>query len=486
MKRLYWLILFFSIYLFSAQAQFAGPFRTTFYDPDTLKRPIKAFGMSLIPDITVYSINRFIKHSDFAYISKRSIYDNFMFTSLWDNDMFGTNLLAHPFHGSLDYNGARVSGMNYWECFPYVFGASAVWEMILENEPASFNDQLATSFGGMVLGEVTYRISSSIIDNEATGFERVVREFFGTLTCPMNGINRLITGQMWKRSRYRKPLPSEIIPIEFGADISVRHLMRFDRYHEHSWSPYLHGWLNYGNPYRRENMRPLDYFRFDFSLDLSAKSAILSSLEVVGLLWGKQIETKTPGRNMMWGVFQHFTYKEKEAMGPDSVPAMRYAEPASVGVGLAWMQKAQPADNVFRGCIHLNAVLLGGAQATNFHLKGREYNFGQGYSCKLNLNYCLKDKLMLGFNSTFTQIFTWKGYKKGIIIEEQDFRTLNAMGDKGNTTITIIRPYIQWNFTKHFSLNASGVLFLQNNHNCQFKNSYYYFNETNLGIKYTY
>ena len=99
-----------------------------------------------------------------------------MFNALWDKDLWETKLLSHPFHGSLDYNGARVSGMNYWQCFPYVFTASFIWETILENEPPSFNDQIATSIGGMVLGEASYRISSSILKDNTKGFQRVVRE----------------------------------------------------------------------------------------------------------------------------------------------------------------------------------------------------------------------------------------------------------------------------------------------------------------------
>lgn len=485
MKRLYTVIIFIA-YFITAHAQIGNTYYTHFHDPDSLKRSFKALGLSLFPDALIYSINRYIKHSDFAYIDWKSTYNNFMFTSLWDNDMFGTNLLAHPFHGSLDFSGARVSGMNYWESFPYVFGASALWELVLENEPASFNDQLATSFGGSILGEMTFRLSSMIVNNNAKGFPRVIREILGALTCPMNGINRLITGQMWKHQPYHRSLPSEIIPVKFGADLSVRHLMRFDKYHEDKWSPYLHGWLVYGDPFRKENMRPLDYFKFDFSLDLSAKSSILSSLDVTGLLWGKQIDHTWSHQNMMWGIFQHFTYKEKEAFGSDSVPAMRYALPACVGIGFAYANENPKSNNLFKASAHINAVILGAAHASYFKLKGREYNFGQGYNLRLNLNYSMKNKFMFGINSEFTQLFTWKGYRKGIIVEEQDFRTLNAMGDRGNTTVNILRPYIQWNFFKHLSLNFSGVLFIQNNHNCQFKNTHYYFMESNLGLKYTY
>ncbi|MGL4293614.1 MAG: DUF3943 domain-containing protein [Bacteroidales bacterium] len=486
MKRLYFLILLLPLFILNAEAQFAGPFRTSFYDPDTLKRPFKALGMSLIPDVTVFSVNRFIKHSDFAYIDAKSIYDNFMFTSLWDNDMFGTNLLAHPFHGSLDYNGARVSGMNYWQCFPYVFGASAIWELILENEPASFNDQLATSFGGMILGETSYRISSMIIDNEARGFERVVREIFGTLTSPMNGINRLLTGQMWKYKRYRTPNASEVFPVNFGVDLSAHYLRRFDNQRIQRWSPFLHGWINYGDPFRKENMRPLDYFQIEFTLDLFGKNSILSSLEVVGLLYGKEIEMKKKDKQLMWGVFQHFVYMEKENMGADSVAAMRYSEPASVGLGLEYKKTDTHTKNEFSGCFHLNAVILGAAQATQFKLKGREYNFGQGYSTRLHLKYNMKDKFILGVKSSFSHLFTWKGYQKGIVTEEQNPATLNAMGDKGNTTVTMVMPFVQWNLSKYFSINLNTNFFLQHNHNCDIPDSHYYYQDSSLGLKYIY
>ena len=204
MKYLYKkvLILFFSFScLFCYSQQHHTVLNPYFVYPDTVPRPLRAALLSLFPDAFIFSINRYINKSDFAYINGQTITSNFMFTALWDNDLFGTNLLSHPFHGSLDYNGARVSGMNYWQCIPYTFTASLIWELVLENEPMSYNDQIATSIGGLVLGESSYRISSSILKDDVKGFQRVVREFFGAVTCPMNGINRLITGQMWKVHR---------------------------------------------------------------------------------------------------------------------------------------------------------------------------------------------------------------------------------------------------------------------------------------------
>lgn len=492
MKRWYIVIILITLFCsthaqFSINSSVGTTYTTRFYDPDSTKQPFKALGLSLFPDALIYSINRYIKHSDFSYINWGTIYNNMMFSALWDNDMFGTNLLAHPFHGSLDFTGARVSGMNYWESVPYLFAASAIWELILENEPPSYNDQIATTFGGAILGETTYRLSSLIVDNNDRGVSRVVREIFGTLTSPMNGINRLLTGQMWKHQPYRPAHPSEIIPFKFGGDISIRHLRRFDKYCDDQWSPYIHGWLVYGDPFRKENLRPLDYFKFDFTLDLSAKSAILSSLKVSGLLWGKQIDNNTPAhKDMMWGVFQHFTYKEKEVFGPDSVPAMRYSIPAAVGIGFAYRDQNPKTNNLFEASAHVNAVFLGAAHASYFKLKGREYNFGQGYNLMINLNYLFRNRFTIGMNSEFTQLFTWDGYKKGIVVADQDYRTFNAMGDRGNTIVGIIRPYMQWNFYKSLALNFAGILYLQDNHNCQFTNTHYYFVESNLGLKYTF
>lgn len=485
MKRLI-LLLLLAVYTASnINAQFAGPFRNTFYDPDTLKQPFKATWMSLTPDFTVFFINRYLKKSDFAYINGHSVTMNFMFTSLWDNDMFGTNLLAHPFHGSMDYSGARVSGMNHWECMPYVFGASFLWEMVLENEPASFNDQIATTFGGSILGEVSYRVSSSIVDNNAHGFNRIVREIFGALTCPMNGVNRLITGEMWKKRPYRRPNPDEIYPINFGIGGMSRYTVDLVHDGKTRWSPGIHGWFHYGDPFRKENHRAFDFFRIDFYLDPATSSNFLSEISATGSLWTKDIPTKKEGREMIWGAFQHFRYMDNDPLKGDTLPPFRYSEPASFGLGFLMKQKFKN-QNEFNLETYANAVILAGAQASYFFLKGRDYNFGQGYSLKMRSNYSFLKRLRVGLDLDFMQFFTWKGYKKGINVSEQDFRTLNAMGDKGNTVIGIIKPYLDIDFSKNFSFQVKTNLFFQKNHNCQFENTSEGFCETNLGIIYRY
>ena len=75
-----------------------------------------------------------------------------------------------------------------------------MWEFFMETEPPSINDMLATSFGGIELGEITYRLSDLFIDNRSHGAERVGREILSGLISPMRAINRIITGEAWRHS----------------------------------------------------------------------------------------------------------------------------------------------------------------------------------------------------------------------------------------------------------------------------------------------
>lgn len=483
-KRFCILILLINL-AYSGLAQKAGPFRTSFYDADTLKMPFKAFVLSNIPNAAIISVDRFVYKSEFAYINGNSITNNFLFSSLWDNDLFGTNLLGHPFHGSLDFSAARASGMSYWQSIPYTFAASFAWEFLLENEPPSFNDQFATTIGGAILGEISYRLSSSIVDNNTRGFERIIRELLGTLTCPMNGVERLITGKMWKHSPYPIAQAVNYFPISFGAKISGRHVTALNRSSKHRFNPQIEGWFHYGAPFRRENSKPLDYFKIDLALDASSKTSLLSKLNAIGMLYSKEITVKQQETQLLWGFFQHYVYTDNDPINNDSIATIRYAEPASIGAGIIRHQNFH-SGNKWETEAYLNAVILAAANATYFNLKGRQYNFGQGYSIKLANRYRIKKIAEVGLHTNLLHYFTWKGYKKGTDFSTVDFRKFNSMGDKGNTLVATISPALQLNLNNYFSIQAASSLYLQQNFNRQQENSHYRFIETNIAIKYCY
>ena len=146
----------------------------------------EVFGMNM----AVWTFDRFLMNEDFAKINGHTIKQNFKTGPVWDTDKFSTNLVAHPYHGSLYFNAARSNGLNFWQSIPFAAGGSLMWEFFMETEPPSINDMLATSFGGIELGEITYRLSDLFIDNRSHGAERVGREILSGLISPMRAINR--------------------------------------------------------------------------------------------------------------------------------------------------------------------------------------------------------------------------------------------------------------------------------------------------------
>ena len=80
-------------------------------------------------------------------------------TIVFDDDLFATNALAHPFAGAIYYQIARGNGLSPLASFVASFLTSTAWEYLGEwDEKPSTNDLILTPAGGAVLGEATYRL----------------------------------------------------------------------------------------------------------------------------------------------------------------------------------------------------------------------------------------------------------------------------------------------------------------------------------------
>jgi len=89
----------------------------------------------------------------------------------------------------------------------------------MEIEEPSNNDLFTTTLGGIMLGEITYRVSSLILDDTATGAERTWREIGAALVNPVRGINRVIKGKTRSRSRINRQERKPVIGIiSFGGN----------------------------------------------------------------------------------------------------------------------------------------------------------------------------------------------------------------------------------------------------------------------------
>jgi hypothetical protein len=64
----------------------------------------------------------------------------------------------------------------------------------------SLNDIITTPAGGIALGEMTHRISFSVLNDGKRGWERFGRELLAGVISPMDLLNRLISGDAWHMS----------------------------------------------------------------------------------------------------------------------------------------------------------------------------------------------------------------------------------------------------------------------------------------------
>ncbi|MCD8738977.1 DUF3943 domain-containing protein [Mucilaginibacter roseus] len=224
--------------------------------PDHFRQPRKknfwrAGGELLLAEAIPFSYSKFISKAPYANVTWSSIKHNIKPGSwTWDKDIFKTNQFGHPYHGSLYFNAFRSNGYTFGQSALATAAGSYLWETFGENEPPSPNDFVNTTFGGVVLGEMTHRLANRIVNNRATGFKRQMNEVIGFIVNPMNGLNRIIDGKWGKVNRNTADYDSTKISVEL--DLGAR------RFNPNSYSlpgaKGKFGWFArakfiYGNPY---------------------------------------------------------------------------------------------------------------------------------------------------------------------------------------------------------------------------------------------
>ena len=295
----------------------------------------EVFGMNM----AVWTFDRFLMNEDFAKINGHTIKQNFKTGPVWDTDKFSTNLVAHPYHGSLYFNAARSNGLNFWQSIPFAAGGSLMWEFFMETERPSINDMLATSFGGIELGEITYRLSDLFIDNRSHGAERVGREILSGLISPMRAINRIITGEAWRHSSSKGRVYTSV-PVNFIVGVGPRFLAEQEGSKHGTTSMHVSFRLDYGDPFNDDFYSPYEWFQLKAGFDFFSSQPLISQVNAVGAIWGKQVWSKGP-RSLAAGIFQHFDYYDSELKSNSSqtVAPYRISEAAAVGGGLIYYKR---------------------------------------------------------------------------------------------------------------------------------------------------
>ena len=458
---------------------------STFVFQDSLrlhKRPWRAVIQAAGMNVGVWAFDRFVMNEEFARITAKSIRHNFKKGFVWDNDQFSTNLFAHPYHGNLYFNSARSNGLTFWESVPYAIGGSLMWEFCGEIEPPAINDLLATSIGGTALGEVTNRLSHLVLDDSKRGFSRFGRELLAFIINPMQGLNRLIDGDMWRvRNRFHRYHDYSSIPVNFQLSLGSRYLASDNHLFKGELNPYIEAKLFYGDPFE-QTTKPYDYFNLDISFGMSTNQPLIHKINLLGELWSRSSQSKD-GIDFTYGIYQHFNYFDSEEVfdGSGIIP-YKLSEAASVGPGIIYRLPKYNILNLEQS-LFLSAILLGGSLTDYYSFIDRNYNMGSGYSIKNRTLMEFGKYGLFALNVHLYNIYTWKGY------ENKDISTinplyLNAQGDKGNVLMTVINPVIELNLDKHWKVGMELSYFARQTYYSYHPNVHFETFETRLGMVY--
>ncbi len=441
------------------------------------KHPWRALAEVTAINVGVQLFDRWVLNSDFAQTTLNSLKRNFTDGMVWDNDFFVTNMFAHPYHGNLYFNAARTNGLTFWESAPYSLLGSAMWEFLGETEPPAINDIIATTCGGMALGEMTHRLSRTILDDRDRGWKRFWREAAATIINPIQGIHRIVSGDAWRvRSDHYRYHDFREIPVDVSFSVGWRYLADDGALFRGVHAPYLNFYLLYGTAVDGETHKtPYDFFDLDATISIGGGQKTVNNISIVGRLWSTPIidrpaKTKDgQGMAAEFGIYQHFNYYDSNPIkdGSDLIP-YRISEAAGFGPGFILSMPQTGALSRMEQRVFVSGILLGGTKSDYFNVIERDYNMGSGFSIKSKTQLDFGRFGCIILNAKYFRLYTWKGYEdrdlQPYVSGERDLHYLNVQGDNSNAALFVLNPIIEFHVAKQWSVNLSGSYYWRRTH----------------------
>ena len=416
-------------------------------------------------NVGVQLFDRYALNSDFAQTTLNSLKRNFTDGMVWDNDFFTTNLFAHPYHGNLYFNAARSNGLSFWESAPYALGGSAMWEFLGETEPPAINDVIATTCGGIAIGEMTHRLSRTVLDDRDRGGSRFLREAAATIINPIQGLHRIFSGDAWRvRSDHYRYHDFSKIPVDMSFSVGWRYLADNGALFRGIHAPYVNITLMYGTPVDGErHTTPYDFFDLEMNAAFGGGQPFVNTLNIVGRLWSTPILDKKDMAGE-FGIYQHFNYYDAKPIedGSELTP-YRISEAAGFGPGFILSLPQTGAMTKLEQRIFMSGILLGGTKSDYFNVIERDYNMGSGFSVKskTQIEFGKFGRFML--NAKYFRIYTWKGYEdkdlQAFADGTKDLHYLNVQGDRSNAMLLVVNPVMEIHLAKQWSVTLSGAYY---------------------------
>ena len=270
-------------------------------------------GMEVVAiNLGTWALNHWLRDADFTRVYPRTWWENISGGFEYDGNLFSTNVVDHPFHGSMYHNAGRANGLRFWSSVPYTIGGSFMWECCGETHPMALNDLINTGLGGIALGESVYRLSSAVLDNEATGAERLGRETAALVLNPIRGFNRVVSGHAF-HYRPNPTDPDERTPGYFRMrlDGGYRGVGQGGSLQSTSDGAFAALQVDYGDPFGGRRDGAFDVFELDVQMNFADRS-LLGTLAIRGNLLTRDLK-RGEGAEHVWAVVQGYEFDNTEA-----------------------------------------------------------------------------------------------------------------------------------------------------------------------------
>jgi hypothetical protein len=347
-----------------------------------------------------------------SQISPRSWANNISHGWEWDDNAFQVNHFAHPFQGNIYYNAARTNGYGYWTGVLFATVGSYNWECCGETHFMSVNDWYNTAIGGAAVGEMLYRTSSMVLDNQATGTERAWRELGAFALNPVRGFTRLVSGNIARV--YENPEhPSDHVPdrLENQMSFGVRQASSERSSGEVSVNEEgeAHGFFDlqmiYGSLLDLERQKPFDFFSLATQINLRQEVG-LGKLQIRGNLWHKGL-SRTENSVSKLILVQDFDYENNSAFefGGQGV-SMMYLKRTERSERTSFVWNAAATWMIMGG---VNSEFSSFADIAGVRERLREYDFGTGFGGRVGFQFLRDGYRWIDGSYRVQHLFTLNG-----------------------------------------------------------------------------
>ena len=390
--------------------------------------PLWAPCLSVIESTAVlWTFDRYILNETTSKIGINSWKYNLKYGWEWGKEKFGQSFFFNIISGASYFNSARPLGYSFYESIPFAIGGSVLLEFFGHTMRPTYNDIIYTPVNGVFFGEILYRLSSDVLDERTTGFERVMREIGGGMLDPGRAVSRLFQGRIFKVAKvdsYEKE------PLDFAVKAGFGRINNGTRIGTGSIKELLNLSFNYGNPFEIKDREIMDYFTLHFDFINKSRSKWLENVSEYGLLCGKNKQFGK--KEILLGLFQYYDFIDNTIY---DISAMAF------GGGFISRSPIRKNTNLLMN-FHLGIVPFGG-NSRQFGIdtsQFRKYNFGGGLESKLECTLDICNSVVAEVKSNYYWLHSYNGLE-------------------GNFITGIIRPRIVFRFLKHTEIGIEYLMY---------------------------